>query len=122
MITKENQFRTIFRRIGAIFNELMYIQIEIKNKYIDNSQTTNIQHNYINNYIELLNQYVIFYNNELSDSWSLNKKIEFVYEDIRSFFRQFENPNLNSSQWYERTKYLLELLAAEQQEIKDLAK
>ena len=122
MISKESHFNILFNRLGTIFNELLYIQMDVKNTFLDNSQSVIIQDKFNEGYIKLLETYAKIYNDELSNLWSLNKKIEFVFEDIRAFFRQFENPNLNSSLYYERIKFLLELLAHEQEAIKNLLK
>ena len=116
-MTKDYYFDIIYNRIGSLFRELLFIA---RQEFSSSELINTSDAKYFNYYINILIKYSNSYTKSFDESWNTKRKVQYIYEDIRSFFRQFENPFLNSSRWYKRALYLLESLAKEQEALNDL--
>lgn len=71
-------------------------------------------------HLNIAKQYAGSYTNRVDTGWSLEKNIKYTKEDLRSFYREFDNPFRGSERWYQRILELFDQMSQESRELERL--
>jgi hypothetical protein len=106
-------YKDVLADIATLFDELYKIVRTIKDEFVDeNKQHPALTIKIVNYHLEIVKKYRDSYqNNYLDTRWTVEKNIKYTKEDLRSFYREFENPFVGSQKWYQKINDLMSQLS-----------
>lgn len=112
-MTRETIYKDILADIAKIFDELYKIIKTIKDEFVkENKQHPALTIEIVNYHLDIVKKYRDSYqNNDLDTRWTLEKNIKYTKEDLRGFYREFENPFFGSQKWYQKINGLMSQLS-----------
>lgn len=120
-MNREEYYKIILKKVGIIFSEFLFIVESIK----DNFEEEQKQHpaltmKVVDYHLNIVKQYANSYTNRIDTGWTLEKNIKYTKEDLRSFYREFDNPFRGSQRWYQRILELFDQMSQESRELERL--
>lgn len=123
-MVKDKHYDAILDKIVAIFKELHLIVNEINRNFEEEQrQDPRLSKKIVESKIELTRSCIerfSYYRIRSQPSWSIDKYISYVRQNIQSFYREFDNPFLGSHVWYQRITQLIHLLSDESRELQKI--
>lgn len=112
-MTRETIYKDVLADVAKIFDELYAIIRTIRDEFIEeNKQHPALTIQIVNHHLSIVKKYRDSYQGNAIDArWTLEKNIKYSKEDLRGFFREFENPFLGSQKWYQRINELMSQLS-----------